>query len=328
MKLASRALDAPAPADHTGTSWDGAKTRDHRLRISGSSIAFTTAGCGPPLLLIHGLGGTRQTWSHVIESLAATHTVIAPDLPGHGDSEAPAGDYSLGAHAVAVRDLLIALGHPSASIIGHSLGGGIALQFAYHFPERTHRLLLISSGGLGPELTLMLRASTLPGANRVVAGMARLPTGVTRRALAALSRVPGVLARQDAEPLSRGMHDLSGDRQRQAFIHTARAVIDWRGQKVSATRQLGLLAGMPMMVAWGSDDRTIPSHHHRAVAGQVPDAQIVEIPRAGHYPHETAAGQLLPHIHDFLASTEPFRYSETRWRNGLNTPGAPCSPAT
>jgi pimeloyl-ACP methyl ester carboxylesterase len=302
-------------------------TSEHRLMIAGSSIACMTAGSGEPLLLVHGLGGNRRTWDQLFDSLAATHTVIAPDLPGHGDSGEPAGDYSLGAHAAILRDLLIALGHPSASIVGHSLGGGVALQFAYQFPERTRRLLLISSGGLGPELALMLRASTLPGANSVVAGLARLPAGVTRRALTAVSMLPGVLARQDAGPLSRGMHDLGGGKQRQAFIHTARAVIDWRGQKVSATRQLGLLAGMPMMVAWGSDDWIIPSRHHRAVASQVPGAQIVEIPRAGHYPHETAAEQLLPHIQNFLASTAPFRYSETRWRDGLNTPDAPSSPA-
>src|SRR5436190_6173107 len=119
--------------------------RDARVTVAGGELAYTTAGSGEPLLLIHGLGGTRRTWRHVIDSLAATHTVIAPDLPGHGDSDAPAGDYSLGAHAAALRDLLVALGHPTATVIGHSLGGGVGIQFAYQFPDRISRLVLISS---------------------------------------------------------------------------------------------------------------------------------------------------------------------------------------
>ena len=123
------------------------------MPLSGGDLAYTAAGTAPGvLLLIHGLGGTRQTWRHLIPVLARTHTVIAPDLPGHGESDPPAGDYSLGAHACALRDLLLALGHHRATLIGHSLGGGVALQTAYQFPERTDRLMLIASGGLGTEL--------------------------------------------------------------------------------------------------------------------------------------------------------------------------------
>jgi pimeloyl-ACP methyl ester carboxylesterase len=154
---------------------------DARVAVPGGTLAYTAAGSGEPLLLIHGLGGTRRTWRNIIGPLAATHRVIAPDLPGHGDSDAPAGDYSLGAHAAALRDLLVALGHPTATVAGHSLGGGVAMQFAYQFPERTSRLMLISSGGLGRELTPMLRAATLPGAQTVVSALARIPEAFTRR---------------------------------------------------------------------------------------------------------------------------------------------------
>jgi len=275
------------------------------------------AGSGEPILLVHGLGGTRRTWRHLIDALAETHTVIAPDLPGHGESDPPAGDYSLGSHAAALRDLLVALGIPRATVAGHSLGGGIALQFAYQFPDRTSRLVLVSTGGLGAELTPMLRAATLPGAETVVRGLARLPESLTRRLLPAVSAVPGLVARQDARPLAEGLRELAGARQRRAFIRTARAVIDWRGQTVNASRKLGLFADLPVLVAWGSDDKTIPPHHHQAIVRELPDAHLVEIAGAGHYPHETDPGRLLPALHTFLRSTEPFHHDEARWRQLL-----------
>jgi pimeloyl-ACP methyl ester carboxylesterase len=244
--------------------------------------------------------------------------VIAPDLPGHGESDAPAGDYSLGAHAAALRDLLVALGLSAATVVGHSLGGGIGMQFAYQFPERTSRLALISSGGLGPGLTPMLRAVTLPGAPKIVGALARVPGLVTRRLLLpALSILPGVVAAQDADPLADGLRGLADDPQQHAFIRTARSVIDWRGQMVSAGGQLDLLADIPMFVAWGNADKTIPPQHHWSVARALPHAQMVEISGAGHYPHETAPDLLLPPLEAFLQRTEPFVYDENRWRELL-----------
>jgi pimeloyl-ACP methyl ester carboxylesterase len=291
--------------------------------IAGGTLAYTIAGSGEPILLVHGLGGSRRTWRYVIDVLAATHTVIAPDLPGHGDSDAPAGDYSLGAHAAALRDLLVALGFPAATVIGHSLGGGVGMQFAYQFPDRISRLVLISSGGLGAELTPMLRAATLPGAEAIVAGLAHVPRPVTRRILLPASSIlPGVVYGRDAGPLADGLRGLAGARPRQAFIRTARSVINWRGQSVSAARQLGLLADLPVLVAWGSQDRTIPPHHQRAVARQLPNARLVEITGAGHYPHETAPERLLPAVRAFLTSTAPFHYTEARWRELLSGAGA------
>jgi pimeloyl-ACP methyl ester carboxylesterase len=218
-----------------------------------------------------------------------------------------------------VRDLLVALGHPSATVAGHSLGGGIAMQFAYQFPERTSRLILISSGGLGRELTPMLRAATLPGAQTVVRALARLPEGLTRRLLPVVAMLPGLVARQDARPLAEGLHGLADSRQRHTFVRTARTVIDWRGQTVSAARQLGLL-DLPVLLAWGGEDKTIPPHHHLSIARQMPDPHLVEITGAGHYPHETDPAELLPAVRHFLESTTPFDYSETRWRK-LLAPG-------
>lgn len=266
------------------------------------------------LLLIHGLGGSRHTWRHLIPALARTHTVIAVDLPGHGDSDPPAGDYSLGAHACAARDLLIALGHQRASFVGHSLGGGVALQIAYQFPERIDRLVLISSGGLGTELAPILRAATLPGAELVVAGLARIPAAVTRGLITVL---PPLASATDADALAGALRGLAGAGQCRAFVRTAHAVIDWRGQTVSASRQLGLLRDVPVLAAWGARDTTIPPHHHQTFAELVPHAVMVEIPDAGHFPHETSPDRLLVAIEAFLFSTKPFEYSESRWADLL-----------
>jgi pimeloyl-ACP methyl ester carboxylesterase len=280
------------------------------MPLSGGAISYTKAGTGPAMLLIHGLGGTRRTWRHLIPGLARTHTVIAPDLPGHGLSDPPAGDYSLGAHACAMRDLLLTLGYPRASIVGHSLGGGVALQSAYQFPERTERVVLISSGGLGAEVTPLLRAATLPGADTVVAGLSSIPTALTQRLF---GLVPALIGHSDARVLADVLRGLTDDHQRRAFLRTARTVIDWRGQTVSAGRQLGLLSEVPLLVAWGANDKTIPPQHHRALAERVPHAVTVEIADAGHYPHETAPAQLLSALQTFLAATQPFRYVEDRF---------------
>jgi len=283
---------------------------EDRMPLTGGAISYTKAGTGPAMLLIHGLGGTRRTWRHLIPGLARTHTVIAPDLPGHGLSDPPAGDYSLGAHACVMRDLLLTLGYPRASIVGHSLGGGVALQTAYQFPERTERVVLISSGGLGAEVTPILRAATLPGADTVVAGLSSIPTALTQRLFGVL---PALIGHSDARVLADVLRGLTDDHQRRAFLRTARTVIDWRGQTVSAGRQLGLLSEVPLLVAWGANDKTIPPQHHHALAERVPHAVTVEIPDAGHYPHETAPTQVLSALQTFLAATQPFRYVEDRF---------------
>lgn len=305
------------PVARPGRALSATPVVEGRMPLAGGAIAYSKAGSGPAVLLIHGLGGTRRTWRKVITSLARAHTVIAPDLPGHGLSDPPAGDYSLGAHACAMRDLLLTLGHDRATMVGHSLGGGVALQTAYQFPERTERVALISSGGLGAEVTPILRAATLPGADPIVAGLSAIPAALTERLFRAL---PALIGPSDERALAESLRGLSDEQQRRAFLRTARTVIDWRGQTVSATRQLGLLRDVPLLIAWGADDKTIPPRHHHALAAQVPHAVTVQIADAGHYPHETAPAQLLTAMHTFLSTTQPFRYVEERWVQQLTRP--------
>src|SRR5215471_13419886 len=135
----------------------------HEVDLHGHRAIYRVAGSGPTVVLIHGMINSSRHWEAVAQRLAGSYRVVAPDLIGHGDSAAPRGDYSLGAHAASIRDLLTALGVERATLVGHSLGGGVAMQFFYQFPARVERLVLISSGGLGHEVSPMLRTAALPG---------------------------------------------------------------------------------------------------------------------------------------------------------------------
>src|SRR5881394_1012893 len=200
--------------------------RSEEIDLHGHRVSYRTAGEGPVVLLIHGIAGSSQQWLDSMTLLAEDHTVIAPDLLGHGESAKPRGDYSLGAFAAGVRDILIALGHERATVVGHSLGGGVAMQFAYQFPEHCERLVLISSGGLGREVHLMLRAAALPGAEFV------LPLVCATRLRDAgdavwqtLGRL-GLSAGHDLEEMWSGYASLADHDAQQAFVHTLRTIVD------------------------------------------------------------------------------------------------------
>ena len=125
-------------------------------------------GLGPVLLLLHGIAGSSLSWVPVMARLRRDFTVVAPDFVGHGHSAKPSGDYSLGNLASWTRDLLEILGIDRATVVGQSYGGGVALQFAYQFPERCERLVLVDSGGLGRDVNWVLRLVALPGADLVM----------------------------------------------------------------------------------------------------------------------------------------------------------------
>jgi pimeloyl-ACP methyl ester carboxylesterase len=269
----------------------------------GRELAVRRAGSGPTVVLIHGMAGSLDTWDPVFPALAQTCDVIAVDLPGHGASSRLRGDYSLGSLAAAVRDALDILSVASATIVGHSLGGGIAMQFMYQFPERCERLVLVSSGGLGREVTPMLRALTMPGANLALAGLTSLQR---RRPVAGAGRLLRPVARRvwnDLPYMLRQMATL-GDRQsRASFLGTIQAVIDLGGQRISAIDRLHLAEGLSTMIVWGERDRMIPIAHGRDAAALLPGCQFHAIAGAGHYPHEDDPDQFAALLADFVAST-------------------------
>ncbi len=276
------------------------------------------------MVLIHGMVNSSRHWESVALRLADAYTVVAPDLIGHGDSATPRGDYSLGAHAASIRDLLAAIGIESATIVGHSLGGGVAMQFFYQFPQRTERLVLISSGGLGDEVSPLLRGAALPGA-------AALLTLATRpRVLAALLGVSDRLRERGSgksvylRAIVRALQPLERPGARKAFLQTLRSVIDVRGQRVSARDRLYLLSEMPTMVVWGARDNTIPLSHGRQTHEAVPGSRFEILPRAAHFPNLEDPEGLANVLRDFLETTQPARIDDDSW-GGLIADRSPRS---
>jgi pimeloyl-ACP methyl ester carboxylesterase len=277
--------------------------------LHGQKVCYRMAGEGPVIVLIHGITSSSAVWVELMGDLVeAGYQVVAPDLFGHGASAKPKGDYSLGAHASGIRDLLGLLGVENATVVGHSLGGGIALQAAYQYPEYTERLVLISSGGLGREVSPLLRAATLPGAELV---MPLLITDFAIRGGAAVSGFFerfGLRAGPHLQEMARGYASLKEQDAQFAFLNTLRAVIDARGQKVSALDRLYLAERMPILIIWGDHDSIIPVEHGRRAHEEVPHSRLVEIPNARHWPQLDQPRLVCDELTEFIATTEPFLY--------------------
>jgi pimeloyl-ACP methyl ester carboxylesterase len=265
------------------------------------------------VVLVHGMVNSSRHWESVALRLADAYTVIAPDLIGHGDSATPRGDYSLGAHAASIRDLLTAIGIESATLVGHSLGGGVAMQFFYQFPQRTDRLVLVSSGGLGHEVSPLLRGAALPGATQLLALATRRPV------LAALIRAGERLRQRGSakgtylRAIVRALQPLERPGAREAFLQTLRSVIDIRGQLVSARDRLYLLNGMPTLIVWGARDNTIPLSHGRQTHEAVPGSRFEVLPRAAHFPNLEDPEGLASVLRDFLETTSPAPIDDADW---------------
>jgi pimeloyl-ACP methyl ester carboxylesterase len=271
-------------------------------------------GSGPVIFLIHGITSNSATWARVLPALARRYTVIAPDLIGHGSSDKPKGDYSLGAHASTMRDLLVALGHDRATWVGHSLGGGIAMQLIYQFPERCERLVLLDSGGLGREVNVLLRAATLPGSEFVLPLLAATRLlDLGRRAGGLLGRL-GLRAGTDVEEMARGHATLSDPETRAAFVHTLRSVVDPGGQRVDAVHRMHMAGHIPLLLIWGERDSVIPIAHGRAAHALVPGSRFEVFPKSGHFPQLDEPERVIEVLGDFIDTVEPAAFDPDQWR--------------
>jgi pimeloyl-ACP methyl ester carboxylesterase len=283
------------------------------VSVHGRTVSYLTAGEGPLLLLVHGMAGTARNWDAVIEPLALHNTVVAPDFPGHGESEPGGGDYSLGSLASGLRDLMIALGHERATLVGHSLGGGVALQFAYQFPELVERLVLVSSGGLGPEVGMVLRAAALPGADLFLRATAAPGAMAASWVTGALGRV-GLRPNADLAEVGRAYATLSDADRRKAFLSTLHAVVDTDGQRVAALDRLYLAEDLPLLIVWGERDPIIPVAHGRAAHAQLPGSRLEVFPDVGHIPQLENPGRFAAVLQRFLDETEPADFDGAQWR--------------
>lgn len=276
-----------------------------RITLHGHEIAYRMAGEGPLVVLVHGMAGSSAAWRHVLPALSRRFTVLAPDLLGHGASAKPRGDYSLSGHANVLHDLLSALGHERATLIGQSYGGGVVMQLAYQFPEHAGRLGLVSSGGLGREVSLLLRGLTLPGAEQVFPAVcsARLRSAAasTARWLGGL----GLRATPAAEEAWLAYASLADADAQRAFFRTLHAVIDPGGQAVSAADRLYLATRVPTLIVWGAADALIPVSHAHAAHAAIPGSRLAVFEHVGHFPHCEAPERFVDVVADFVDGTTP-----------------------
>ena len=279
-----------------------ATSAERTVTLHGHTFSYGDSGSGPALLFIHGLLGSQRQWAHLVDRLDEDHRVIVPDLFGHGESAKPMGDYSLGAHAATLRDLLDRLEIDRVTLIGHSLGGGIAMVFSYLFPERVERLVLVSSGGLGREVSPLLRSATLPGAEYVLPVIA---SGWMRDRLASAGRAlqkVGVNPGSDITQVWQGFTSLGDADTRRAFLATTRAVIDPGGQSVTAHDYLPETAPMPTLVVWGTRDRMIPAWHAASATTSIPQCRVELFQGAGHFPHLDDPDRFADVVRDFVTT--------------------------
>ncbi len=293
------------------------------VTIHGHRRAYVKTGSGPAILLLHGMACDHTTWDPIIRRLARRHTVIAPDLLGHGRSDKPRADYSVGGYANGMRDLLTVLGIDRVTVVGHSLGGGVAMQFAYQFPERTERLALIAPGGLGREVTPIIRAVTLPGFHTAM-GLVTLPgvRHVISGAMRQLNRFDHPVVR-DLGEIADIVDHMVDRRERTALVHIVRACVDLRGQVITMVDRAYLTQEMPLCLIWGEDDLVIPAEHAERIRSVAPSAQVSVIPDCGHFPHKDEPELVVSALQGFIRTTQPATHHRGRWRALLSN-GAPA----
>lgn len=299
------------------------------VRLHGHKLVYREAGAAvdgaparPVMLLVHGMAGSSATWKDAMGRLAERYHVIAPDLPGHGESDKPRQDYSLGAYANSLRDLMIALGIDRATVVGQSLGGGVTMQLAYQHPNLCERLVLVSSGGLGPEVSWLLRVFTLPGAEYLMPAL--FPSFVRDTGNKVSQALAGRGIRwAKAEQEWRAYVSLTEPNNRQSFVRTLRAVVDPAGQSVSAHDKLYLASRLPTLIIWGGDDRIIPVEHATAAHESIPGSRLVIFDESGHFPHAEEPERFVDTVNAFIDDTEPLALDESEWR-AILTAGPPA----
>ncbi len=289
--------------------------------IHGYRRAFRVAGSGPAILLIHGIGDNSTTWNTVQSTLAQRFTVIAPDLLGHGKSDKPRADYSVAAYANGMRDLLSVLDIERVTVIGHSLGGGVAMQFAYQFPQLVERLILVGAGGVTKDVNIALRIASVPMGSEALAVL-RLP--LVLPALQLIGRIGGALfgstgVGRDIPDVLRILEDLPEPTASSAFARTLRAVVDWRGQVVTMLDRCYLTESVPVQLIWGSRDSVIPVAHARMAHAAMPGSQLDVFEGSGHFPFHDDPDRFVELVEKFIDATEPAVYDQDLLRNLLRT---------
>lgn len=311
----------PVPA-HVPTEVPAVPVRRETRVLHGHRRAFVVAGpplgTAPVLWMVHGIGDSSRTWEQVLPLLARDRTVVAPDLLGHGDSDKPRADYSIGGFANGMRDLMVVLGVERATVVGHSLGGGVALQFAYQYPSRVERLVLVAAGGLGAEVHPFFRAAALPGAGTALGLSSLAPVRGTVLRTSRLLAHLGLVDPEDVEGAAQVWQGLRDRSTRAAFLRTLRGLVDLRGQAVTSRDRLYLTAAIPTLLVWGQRDPVLPVEHARTACDALPGARLEVVARAGHLPHRSSPRGFADVVLGFLATTAPAVHDAGAWRELLS----------
>ncbi|MFD6389836.1 alpha/beta fold hydrolase [Nocardia sp. NPDC060259] len=288
------------------------------IEVHGYRRAFRMAGSGPPLLLIHGISDSSGTWAPVFDALAEHYTVLAPDLLGHGESDKPRADYAVAAYANGMRDLLSVLGIERVTLVGHSLGGGVAMQFAYQFPERVERLALVCPAGMGAGVHPVFRLATLPGAGPGLLALTSWPVRTfVRASIPVVHGLGGLGLGPDADYVLRLYGQLSDTAARNAFLRTIRAAADRRGQSITMLDRGYLAAHLPTLIVGGTRDTVIPSSHAERAHRAFPGSMLEIFEGAGHFPHHYDPDRFVKLIRAFIDSTQPAVFDPQRWQRTL-----------
>jgi pimeloyl-ACP methyl ester carboxylesterase len=310
------------PVDPTQIRFKAGRRREGALSVQYRTIhgyrrAFVCAGQGPAVLLIHGIGDSSDTWRPVLEELSKHYTVIAPDLLGHGRSEKPRADYSIAAYANGMRDLLSVLEIDRVTVVGHSLGGGVAAQFAYQFPDRCERLVLVGSGGVGRSVSPLLRLAAVPGVEFLMPLFGLPPVRAASRFGADLLRILNTALGRDTEEVMAVFDSLPNTEARRAILRTLRSGVDWRGQVITMLDRAYLTEGIPTLLIWGRRDAIIPLGHGRLAHAAMPGSELEIFDEGGHFPHHTDPARFVSTVSAFIDRTEPARYDQEEWRARL-----------
>ncbi len=312
----SSAIDPNAIRHRPGVRREGA-FRVRYVTVHGYRRAYVKAGTGPVLLLIHGIGDSSDSFRPVLEELAEHHTVVAPDLLGHGRSEKPRADYTVAGYANGMRDLLSVLEIDRATVLGHSLGGGVAAQFAYQFPERCERLILVGSGGVGRSVSPLLRVAAIPGAEALMPILGTPPVKLLSRLGAGVLRILDTALGRDAEEMLAVFDALPNTEARRAILRTLRSGVDWQGQVITMLDRAYMAEGVPTLIIWGRRDAIIPLGHGRLAHLAFPGSELEIFDGAGHFPHHTDPARFVRVVREFVQATEPAEFAPGDWRDRL-----------
>ena len=275
---------------------------DRYLDVNGVRTRYWMVGeQGTPILLVHGILRFAEDWIHNIEALAQNHRVYVVDLVGYGCTDKPDIDYTQEEFVIFLKNFMEILGLHQVTAIGHSMGGGILTNLAYHHPDKVARMVLVASAGLGKEVHYGFRLGTLPWLPQVMARPNRL---IISRAFKDVVYNGEIISPAVVEEAYQRFY-LPGARN--ALLKTIRSGLTLRGIKreiLDQVRQALPSLSIPILIIWGRQDNVVPLHHAHTALEHLPNAQLYVMEECGHFPmfeHPRTFNRL---VDTFLACTE------------------------